>query len=242
MKSKLYGHNQGSAIIMRGILIIGTLGAMTAAVWAGDLSPDQQQQFEKMKTHFDYELGVCKEDCGPDAACLEKCQKAYTRRLDNAHQQLLYGTAPTNDIQEMAACPYCGMSREKFAHSRLFVTYDDGTRLGACSIHCAVIDMTVNIDKGPVKVWVGDYKTKTLIDAEKAVWVIGGDKTGVMTRNAKWAFGKRQDADHYVQAHGGKLAGFEEVMAAVYADMYEDTKMIRDKRKKMRMMKMKPMQ
>lgn len=38
---------------------------------------------------------------------------------------------------------------------------------------------------------VGDYNTKRLIDAEKAVWVIGGGKQGVMTKRAKWAFEKR---------------------------------------------------
>ncbi len=35
---------------------------------------------------------------------------------------------------------------------------------------------------------VADYGTKKLIDAEKAIWVVGGSVQGVMTRNAKWAF------------------------------------------------------
>ena len=81
---------------------------------------------------------------------------------------------------------------------------------------------------------VGDFNTKKLIDAEKAYWVIGGDKPGVMTRRAKWAFENKADADKFIQAHGGTPATFEAVIEATFADMYQDTKMIREKRKMMR--------
>ena len=40
-----------------------------------------------------------------------------------------------------------------------------------------------------------------------------------------------------MDAHGGKMAGFEEALQAAYEDMYTDTKMIREKRKMMRMKK-----
>ena len=142
------------------------------------------------------------------------------------------------DISKHASCPYCGMNRHKFAHSRIYVEFDDGSSLGACSIHCAAIDMAVNIDKAPVKIWVGDYNTKQLIDAEAAVWTMGGNKMGVMTRRAKWAFGTKAAAEAYIQANGGEITGFEAAMEAAYADMYQDTKMIRKKRK-MKRMKMK---
>ena len=141
------------------------------------------------------------------------------------------------DISKHPSCPYCGMDRQKFAHSRVYVEYDDNSTLGTCSIHCAAVDMAVHIDKAPVKIWVGDYNTKQLIDAEEAVWTIGGNKPGVMTRRAKWAFGTKESAEAYVQANGGNIAGFEEAMEATYEDMYKDTKMIREKRKMKRMMK-----
>ena len=54
------------------------------------------------------------------------------------------------DVKNAPSCKYCGMDREKFAHSRMLVTYDDGTKLGTCSIHCLAIDLAVNIDKTPV--------------------------------------------------------------------------------------------
>jgi nitrous oxide reductase accessory protein NosL len=82
---------------------------------------------------------------------------------------------------------------------------------------------------------VGDFKTKKLIDAEKAFWVIGGSKPGVMTKRAKWAFESKADADAFIKENGGKPASFDEAIKASYEDMYADTKMIRDKRKMMKM-------
>jgi hypothetical protein len=144
-----------------------------------------------------------------------------------------------DDIVKHPACPLCGMDRTKFAHSRIFIEYDDGSTVGTCSIHCAAIDMAVNIDKAPQAIEVGDYNTKMLIDAEKAVWVIGGNKMGVMTKRAKWAFADKNSARGFINANGGEIATFEAAMKAAYVDMYEDTKMIRKKRKMMRMKKMK---
>jgi copper chaperone NosL len=144
--------------------------------------------------------------------------------------------AQEEDIQKHASCKYCGMDRAKFSNSRMLVTYDDGSQLGTCSIHCLAVDLALNIDKTPKTIEVGDYNTKNLIDAEKAVWVIGGNKPGVMSKRAKWAFAKKSDAEAFVEAEGGKVATFEDAMKAAYEDMYFDTKMIRERRK-MRQMK-----
>jgi nitrous oxide reductase accessory protein NosL len=87
-----------------------------------------------------------------------------------------------NDIREIPACKYCGMNRETFAHSRMLIEYSDGAKEGLCSLHCAAIDLALNLDKSPRMIYVGDYGKKTLIDAEKALWIIGGGKPGVMTK------------------------------------------------------------
>ena len=137
------------------------------------------------------------------------------------------------DIKKFPSCKFCGMDREKFAHSRMFIEYDDGTTEGTCSIHCTAIDLILNIDKAPKTIRVGDYGTKNLIDAEKAFWIIGGTKMGVMTKRAKWAFEKKGDAEKFLKENGGKLASFDEAIKATYDDIYEDTKMIREKRKAM---------
>jgi copper chaperone NosL len=140
------------------------------------------------------------------------------------------------DIQKIASCKYCGMDRAKFAHSRMLIEYEDGTSVGTCSIHCVAVDLALNIDKTPKTIGVGDYNTKALIDAEKAVWVIGGNKPGVMTKRAKWAFADKGAADAFVKENQGKVATFDEAMKATYEDMNDDTKMIRERRK-MRQMK-----
>ena len=139
------------------------------------------------------------------------------------------------DIQKHSSCKYCGMDRQKFAHSRMLIEYDDGATVGTCSIHCAAVDLALNIDKTPKAMWVGDFNTKNLIDGEKAIWVIGGSEMGVMTKRAKWAFQKQEDAEKFKMANGGALATFDQAMKASYEDMYQDTKMIRERRKAKKM-------
>jgi copper chaperone NosL len=148
---------------------------------------------------------------------------------------VLICAAYAQDMDKHPGCKYCGMDRKMFGHSRMLVVYDDGSELGACSLHCVAVDMAVHIDKFPKAIQVGDFNTKQLIDAEKAVWVLGGDKPGVMTKRAKWAFADKAAAESYIKANGGQLADFEAVIKAAYEDMYADTKMIRDRRKAKRM-------
>jgi copper chaperone NosL len=134
------------------------------------------------------------------------------------------------------------MNRETFAHSRMLTEYADGTREGTCSLHCTAVDLALNLDKAPKMIQVGDYGTKGLIDAEKAFWVIGGSKPGVMTKNAKWAFANKVDAEKYQREFGGRIATFDEALETAYKDLAEDTKMIRERRqmRKMKMMEKKP--
>lgn len=66
---------------------------------------------------------------------------------------------------------------------------------------------------------------------------MGGSKMGVMTNNAKWAFASEKTARQFISGNGGRIVSFEKALTAAYADMYEDTRMIREKRKKMKRMK-----
>lgn len=151
---------------------------------------------------------------------------------------LPYPALGGDDIAAYPSCPYCGMDRAKFAHSRMLLEYENGTSTGLCSLHCAVLDMALKLDQAPSKIWVADYRTHVLIDAEAATWVIGGEKPGVMTRRAKWAFKERQQAEEFIKEFGGNLATFDEAVQASFEDMAKDTQMIREKRK----MKMKKAQ
>jgi copper chaperone NosL len=137
----------------------------------------------------------------------------------------------SKDIQEHPTCKYCEMNRQHFAHSRMLIEYDDNSSFGACSLHCAAIDLAIGTDKIPVSIEVADYNTHELMDAEDAYWVIGGNKPGVMTQRAKWAFRKKQDAELFIKWNGGVLATFDDAIEATFTDMHEDSKVIRGKRK-----------
>jgi copper chaperone NosL len=147
--------------------------------------------------------------------------------------------AVESDVVKHSTCTYCGMDRTKYAHSRVLIEYDDGTSFGACSLHCAAVDLANNIDKSPKTIGVGDYVSKKLIDAEKAFWVIGGNKPGVMTGNAKWAFKDKLAAEGFIKENGGALATFDDAIKAAYEDMYKDTKQIRERRKMKKSLKQK---
>ncbi len=135
------------------------------------------------------------------------------------------------DIKKFPSCPLCGMDRQQYGYSRMLIKYDEGKATGTCSIHCTAAEISVNRDKTVESMLVGDYHTKKLIEAKKAFWVIGGAKPGVMTNRAKWAFNRKNDAEKFVKENGGRLGTFDEAMKATFADMYEDIKMIRERRR-----------
>lgn len=128
------------------------------------------------------------------------------------------GAAGNADIAKHKGCPHCGMDREKFAHSRMLITYADGVSVGVCSLHCAATEMKAAKGKSIKSVEVGDLNSKKLVDAEKAAWVIGGSRRGVMSRTAKWAFAKKDDADAFIRKNGGKPATYKEALALAGQD------------------------
>jgi copper chaperone NosL len=125
------------------------------------------------------------------------------------------------DLKTFPECKYCGMNRTKYAHSRALIEYEEGTAVGTCSVHCLAIDLALNTDKLPKAIMVGDYVSKKLIDAERAFWVLGGDKMGVMSIRGKWAFEQKEEAFNFIRGNGGQISHFDEVMKASFKDMYE---------------------
>jgi nitrous oxide reductase accessory protein NosL len=139
-----------------------------------------------------------------------------------------------DDVKAAPSCLHCGMNRETFGASRMVVEYEDGKSVGTCSIHCVAVEIAGAIDRAPKAFRVGDASTRKLLDAEKATWVIGGSKPGVMTQRAKWAFETRAAAEAFVKESGGTLATFEEALEAAFVDLYRDNRMIREKRRAMK--------
>jgi nitrous oxide reductase accessory protein NosL len=125
------------------------------------------------------------------------------------------------DIKEHPGCRYCGMDRNVYDYSRMLLEYTDGASAGTCSIHCAAIDLALNPERAPKAIMVGDYRTKQLIDALRACWVIGGSRRGVMSIQGKWAFEEKGHAEDFMKDHGGKLGSFDDALQAAFEDMYE---------------------
>ena len=129
---------------------------------------------------------------------------------------LSFGTVclAADKVEAPDGCKHCGMDRTKFAHSRMVVSYTDGSSAGTCSLNCVVTDMKAAKDKTVKSFQVADYNTKKLTDAKAAAWVIGGSKKGVMTPVAKWAFADKKDAGAFIKLNGGKPATFDEALKA----------------------------
>jgi copper chaperone NosL len=151
-----------------------------------------------------------------------------------------------NELSKYPICPYCGMNRNMWNHSRHLVHYDDGLADGTCSIHCLSISLSLNIDRGPKAIYAADFgaaeKIKPLVNVDKATYLIGSGLKGTMTMKSKMAFASAQSAKQAQSANGGDLASFDEALIQSYLDMASSTNMIRknraERRKKM-MQKMK---
>jgi copper chaperone NosL len=139
---------------------------------------------------------------------------------------------------EETSCFYCGMTKSSHGHSWSVVHYYDGSSGEFCSLHCASINIVLHTEKTAETILVGDYDTQKLIDADKAHWVIGGSKMGVMTTRAKWDFETKNAADRFMRDFGGVPATVEIVMKAAFEDMYLDIMRIQKNRKMIRMRKM----
>lgn len=118
------------------------------------------------------------------------------------------------DIRAHRRCTQCNMDRKAYGFSRMLLHFGDGSGAGVCSINCAVAELEADTARKVKSMEVADRNTRLLIDAERAFWVIGGDKPGVMSKTAKWAFADKSDAEKFVSGHGGRLASFKEALDA----------------------------
>ncbi len=143
-----------------------------------------------------------------------------------------------NEFEKYAKCPYCGMDRREYHFSRHLVHYGDGLADGVCSIHCLAISLALNLDRQPVAIYAADYgaaaEVKPLVNVDQATYLVGGALKAVMSGRPKTAFAKRDAALAARERHGGELADFNAALIAAYADLANDTLMIRKKRDEMR--------
>ena len=124
-------------------------------------------------------------------------------------------------VEGPTSCKQCGMNRTAFARSRMLIIYVDKTIVGVCSLHCAAAELQHNRIKQVGSLMVADYSTKELIDANKAIWVVGGKKEGVMTALAKWAFARQEEARRFVEENVGIVKSFEQAMKSATMEVMD---------------------
>jgi nitrous oxide reductase accessory protein NosL len=157
--------------------------------------------------------------------------------------QFIPKTAPDqnpleNELKKYPKCPYCGMDRTQWQHSRHLVQYDDNLVDGTCSIHCLSISLSLNIDRGPKAIYAADFgsdaKIKPLINVDDASYLIGSKLKGTMTAKSKIAFASTQALKAVQQKNGGTPGNFDDALTAAYSGMADDTILARKRRSERR--------
>nr|WP_296750478.1 nitrous oxide reductase accessory protein NosL [Thioalkalivibrio sp.] len=163
---------------------------------------------------------------------------------DRTPLQFMPRTAPdpeplVDELEKYPRCPYCGMDRMQWHHSRHLVHYDDGRVDPTCSLHCTAISLSLNIDLGPKAIYAADFGSdetpRPLVDVDTAVYLIGSALPGTMTARSKMAFASAAAAESAQADHGGAPGDFDAALTAAYVDMARDTAMIRRRRAERRM-------
>lgn len=149
----------------------------------------------------------------------------------------------SDDTKKFPRCRYCGMERAKFSATRHLIHYEDDAVDGTCSLHCAAIGLSLNMDKMPKAIWVGDAGAegdlKPLVDVDKAFYVVDPSKPGTMTRVSNAAYADKAKAEAAAKAEasakaGAAVVGFNDALRKAYLVMADDTVMLRNRRGEMR--------
>lgn len=150
----------------------------------------------------------------------------------------------SDEFTKFPSCPYCGMSRTQWNHSRHLVHYNDDLADGTCSIHCLAISLALNLDRGPQAIYAADFgstaEIKPLVNVDQATYLVGAELPGTMTAISKMAFASADTANAVQAAKGGHLVDFDGALREAYLGMATDTAAIRkrraEKRKRMQQM------
>lgn len=126
-----------------------------------------------------------------------------------------------DDLDVHRSCAVCLMDRKAYGYSRMLVQYEDGAVKGVCSLRCAVVELEANHGRTVKSLLVADRDSRELIDVERAIWVMGGGKRGVMTQQPKWAFQSKDGAKAFIKANGGKIVTWAEALAAAREELVQ---------------------
>jgi len=114
--------------------------------------------------------------CAPNATSLKNDTQPGS--VAGTPRQFMPSNGPdaqpfVNDIQKYPKCPYCGMNRKQWNHSRHLVHYSDDLVDPTCSLHCVAISLSLNLDRGPKAIYAADFgsdsKIKPLLNVDNAL-------------------------------------------------------------------------
>ncbi len=141
-------------------------------------------------------------------------------------------TPLADELSKYQKCPYCGMDRKEYHFSRHLVHYSDDLVDGTCSLHCAAVSLSVNLDRTPKAIYAPDNGSgeaiKPMTNAEAATYVVGGEHRNVMSKKAKTSFASKVAAE--AAKGSGEVVDFDKALMLTYMGMAEDTMMIRMRR------------
>jgi len=158
---------------------------------------------------------------------------------DGTPVQFMPRTSPdpeplVDELEKYPRCPYCAMDRRQWHHSRHLVHYDDGRVDPTCSLRCAAISLSLNIDLGPKAIYAADFGSdetpRPMVNVDDATYLIGSELPGTMTARSKMAFALSAAAETARARYGGETGDFDTALTAAHLDMAEDTAMIRQRR------------
>ncbi|HYG91260.1 MAG TPA: nitrous oxide reductase accessory protein NosL [Azospirillum sp.] len=138
------------------------------------------------------------------------------------------------ELEKYPKCPYCGMDRRQWHHSRHLIHYSDDLVDGTCSLHCAAVGLALNLDRGPQAIYAADFgataEPKPLVNVDTAAYLLGSTLPPTMSKVSNMVFSSKEAAERAQKDAGGTIVGFDQALAAAYTGMAEDTVMIRKRR------------
>jgi hypothetical protein len=113
------------------------------------------------------------------------------------------------------SCKVCGMYIDEYHDTSAQLTLNNGERFETCGVSCML--RIVNDEGGPnafSSIMVHDWKSKELIPAQDATYVIGSKIVPDMIPNII-AFEKKADAEDFRLKEGGKLIDFTQALLSI---------------------------
>ncbi|MCF6309580.1 MAG: nitrous oxide reductase accessory protein NosL [Sulfurimonas sp.] len=128
-------------------------------------------------------------------------------------------------------CPVCGMSLKKFYKTSHVSKQNSSTPKQYCSMRCLVVDMSQNsIDTKNIQ--VVDVVSQKLIDAKSAIYVVGSEVKGTMSKVSKLAFSSAEAAEDFSIENGGDIVVFDKVLQMAQESIKSDMAMVTKKKTK----------